>query len=109
MSVAHGDDCSDFPQPSEPFQASPFFGKYASTGRSGSYYNGTPSTGDTYNETGDDNGTGGTGQQEYDPRLYESPPQQAPEVQQPPGQGNAPVNPGNGNQGEGGGATPNGQ
>ncbi len=33
MNVAHGTDCESFPQPTEPAQFSPFFGKYASTGR----------------------------------------------------------------------------
>ena len=44
MMVAHGDDCESFPEPTEPAQFSPFFGKYATTGRStsseGSYYDG---------------------------------------------------------------------
>ncbi len=35
MMVAHGDDCSDFPEPTEPVTFSPFFGKYATTGQVG--------------------------------------------------------------------------
>ena len=62
--------------PTEPAKFSPFFGKYASTGRSGSTYDGydeqqTPTTGGTGdNSAGGENYRGG-----YDPRLYESPPQ----------------------------------
>ena len=40
MMVAHGDDCESFPLPTEPATFSPFFGKYASTGKSGSTYYG---------------------------------------------------------------------
>ena len=39
MAIAHGDDCSDFPEPSEPAEFTPFFGKYARTG--GSSYDST--------------------------------------------------------------------
>jgi penicillin-binding protein 1A len=49
MVPAHGDDCSDFPEPKEPAEFSPFFGKYATTGGSGSYYDSSSSTG-TYTE-----------------------------------------------------------
>jgi penicillin-binding protein 1A len=80
MTVAHGDDCESFPAPSEPVTFSPFFGKYATTGGSdtGGYY---------YDQSGDgtsDNSAGGEDYQGYDPRLYESPPQEAPDVGQPP-------------------------
>jgi penicillin-binding protein 1A len=82
MLPAHGDDCDDFPLPTEPFQSSPFSGKYSSTGGS-SYdddsYSGDYET-DTYTESPD---TGGT---DYDPNLYESQPQQEPDVQVPPAQ-----------------------
>ena len=75
MLPAHGDDCNDFPQPTEPFVAAPFVGKYAGGGGgdtssdTGSYYE-TPSAGST-----------GTG--EYAPQYYEAPPQAAPETQPP--------------------------
>jgi penicillin-binding protein 1A len=73
MLPAHGEYCEDFPLPEEPFVSSPFFGKYASTGSAGTggYYDqdADPSTDDT---------TGGT---EYDPRYYETAPQDAPDVQ----------------------------
>jgi penicillin-binding protein 1A len=88
MQVAKGDDCEDFPEPKEPFESSPFFGEYSSTGTSSDYsYSGddsyytAPEESDTDGGTG---GTGGTGGGTYDPRLYESPPQEAPEVQPPP-------------------------
>ena len=70
-------ECEDFPQPKEPFEAVPFFGRYSKTGVSGNQpYDDddtyvAPST--TYYE---DTGTGAT---EYDPDLYESAPQAAPE------------------------------
>jgi penicillin-binding protein 1A len=67
MAVAKGDFCGDFPPPTEPAEYAPFFGKYASTGRSSSgYYYESPSTDDTSG---------------YDPRLYEEAPLDAP---QPP-------------------------
>jgi penicillin-binding protein 1A len=82
MMPAHEDHCDDFPLPTEPFQSSPFYGHYSRSGgssstssSSGYYYNGT---------TGGTTGTGGgTG---YDPNLYESAPQQQPNVQVPPAQ-----------------------
>ena len=68
--------CEDFPLPEEAFESSPFFGKYSSTGGAGTggYYYGE----DPYGTTEDD-----TGDSEYDPDLYESPPQEAPEIEQP--------------------------
>ena len=66
------------PQPTEPFQASPFFGKYASTGgaNTGSYYDYSsdggytedPDSGTGTGDTGDTSTGGG----QYDPNLYES-------------------------------------
>ncbi len=72
MNAAKGDDCDSFPQPTEPVQFQPFFGKYSRTGSSGSGSDGTGST-----SAGGDDYTG------YDPRLYEQPPQEQPQVQQP--------------------------
>ncbi|MBD0282535.1 MAG: transglycosylase domain-containing protein [Thermoleophilaceae bacterium] len=77
MQVAKGDDCSDFPPPKEPFVASPFHGKYASTGgatTSSGDYTSDPTTGGVT-----DYGTG----EGYDPQYYEAPPQAAPPVQTP--------------------------
>jgi penicillin-binding protein 1A len=84
MLPAHGDDCDDFPLPTEPFVATPFFGKYSSTGSSGTYDSGYDDGGSygTYTESPDTDGGGG----EYDPNLYESQPQPEPDVQVPPAQ-----------------------
>ena len=78
MIVAKGEACDDFLRPREAAKFSPFFGRYASTGRggTGSYnYNSQPSTGGTggTNSAGGENYRGG-----YDPRLYEAPPQEPP-------------------------------
>jgi penicillin-binding protein 1A len=100
MNVAHGSDCSDFPQPKERVSFSPFFGHYSSTG-SGSYgsygtgnnsYKSAPQSGGT-DGNGAGGGTGAGGG--YDPRLYESPPQKAPKTVPPPP---APKAPGGGGQ-----------
>jgi penicillin-binding protein 1A len=102
MTTAKGDDCSSFPQPSEPAHFTPFFGKYSRTGTSGKggYY---------YQQPGTTQGTGGGA---YDPRLYESQPQATPKDEQlqspPPDTGNGNGN-GHGNGGEdrgGGGVAP---
>ena len=95
MSAAKGDECDDFPEPSEPFESSPFFGEYSSTGTD-SDYSYDPSYGVTPEEdTEQKEDTGGTdpnsggGTDAYDPRLYEAPPQEAPNAQPkppPPGQ-----------------------
>ena len=104
--------CGDFPEPRTPFSATPFFGKYATTGApgttsgyngygSGSYGNGyTPppastgggttggGQGTTDGTTGGGNGNGkgnGKGNGGYDPDLYETPPQGPPDVQTPGG------------------------
>jgi penicillin-binding protein 1A len=84
MVPAHGDFCDDFPQPTEPAQFSPFFGKYSRTGSSSTYY--APSTGGT---------TAPDTSQQYDPRYYEQAPLDQPEAQ-PPAEEVAPA-PGNGN------------
>jgi penicillin-binding protein 1A len=94
MTPAHGEDCDGFPEPEQPAEFQPFFGKYASTG--------APVTEDYYgtgDETTDD--TGGTGtDQEFDPRYYEEAPQNAPEVELAPPETQAPA------EGDQGGATP---
>jgi len=83
MIVAKGDACDDFAQPEEAAKFSPFFGKYASTGRGGTTYdnNQQPDNGGTggTNSAGGENYRGG-----YDPRLYEAPPQEAPKRVPPP-------------------------
>jgi penicillin-binding protein 1A len=93
MLPAHGDYCDDFPEPTEPAEFSPFFGKYSSTGSSGSQYY-APST--TQGNTAP--------QPEYDPRFYEQAPLDPPATETPPEQvapeGNGNDN-GNGNGGDG--------
>jgi penicillin-binding protein 1A len=80
MLPAHGDDCDDFPEPQQPAEFHPFFGKYSSTGEPV-----TPLYGedDETGTTGDDSGGTGT-DQNFDPRYYEEAPQNAPDVQVPP-------------------------
>ena len=95
MLPAHGDFCDGFPEPTEPAEFSPFFGKYSSTGSAGTgeYYS-SPDTGTT------------TEDPEYDPRFYEQAPLDAPETEAPPEEEVAPPEapPGNGNgNGNGGG------
>jgi penicillin-binding protein 1A len=90
--------CSDFPEPKTPFTSAPFFGRYATTGAPGAY----PSDGTGTATTpggGTATGPGGAeapdgGQQNdtpnYDPDLYETPPQPAPDTGATPGQGGTP-------------------
>jgi penicillin-binding protein 1A len=100
MNVAHGNDCSSFPQPNTPFQSSPFFGRYSSTG-GGS----TPGNVDEKKnkiKTVPNNTGGSTGG--YNPQLYEAPPQKAPST----GGGGGTTGGGGGNSsgGNSGGANP---
>jgi penicillin-binding protein 1A len=107
--------CPDFKAPKQPFVASPFFGRYASTGAPGSSYpsddyggtNAYPGGGNAVDGGGtQDRDGGGAGQENgtdgYDPDLYETPPQAAPPTQTPPGQGGVP--PGQAQQGGTGGS-----
>jgi penicillin-binding protein 1A len=90
MLPAHGDDCDDFPQPTEPFVASPFYGKYASSGGSSS---GSYSSDGTY----DDDPSG-----DLDTDTYDEAPQKAPEPTPAP----APEEPAPTPPSTGGGVTP---
>ncbi len=67
MSVAKGDYCGDFPEPTEPIDYQPFFGNYAGGG--GDVSSSTDYSDDTYTTTTPaaptDTDTGG-----YDPNLY---------------------------------------
>jgi hypothetical protein len=87
MLPVHGDYCDDFPEPTEPAEFSPFFGKYASTGSS--------TTGQYYGPSG----TTTTPDQKYDPRFYEQAPLDQPKTPAPPEQVAPPEAPapGNGN------------
>jgi penicillin-binding protein 1A len=116
MQVAHRGYCQDFPAPTTPFVSSPFYGKYSKSGGPGdnSYqygyqpylYNGgtQPQTNQKSKKNGNNS---------YDPRLYEAPPQPAPQTSPPP---TTPGNNGNGNGNgnaaptgtDGGGAAPPG-
>ncbi len=95
MSVAQGEDCSDFPQPSEPFAASPFYGKYSSTGGADTGGYDSDYSGGSYSEDGSDSGTGtvtpdtstGGTDDSYDPNFYEEAPQPPPDAQVPPDTG----------------------
>ncbi|HEV3002056.1 MAG TPA: transglycosylase domain-containing protein [Solirubrobacteraceae bacterium] len=97
--------CPDFKPPKTPFQASPFFGRYASTGAPGpSYPNDDYGGTEAYENGGNavdgggpqDRPGGGQGQKGqttdggYDPDLYETPPQEAPDTGAPPGQDGTP-------------------
>ena len=89
MRRVKGKFCGDFPEPKEPFEAQPFFGRYSQTGVSGN----NPVTGDssdnyevpvTPSTGGEADGTDtGTGAPEFDPDLYEAPPQEAPPAPAP--------------------------
>ena len=85
MKQVKGGFCGDFKQPSEPFEAEPFFGKYATTGAPGSSASSTSGAGGAQSfETGGaqpDSTGGATGG--YSPDLYETPPQPAPTTQAP--------------------------
>ena len=92
MLPAHGDYCDDFPEPTEPAEFSPFFGKYSSTGsaKTGEYY--------------DPSGTSTTPDPKYDPRFYEEAPLDPPKTETPPTEAppEAPApDDGNGNPGDG--------
>jgi penicillin-binding protein 1A len=115
MSVAHRGFCGDFPAPKTPFVSHPFFGKYSKQGgptdTTVPYNNYYPNNG-TQPQYNQGNKTGGKSKS-YDPRLYEAPPEPAPQTAPPsPGNGNNSQPPGqaNGNPGatNGGGATPPG-
>jgi penicillin-binding protein 1A len=71
MTTAKGDNCDDFPLPTEPAEFSPFFGKYATTG--------SADTGEYY-----DDSAGTTTDEELDPRFYEQAPLNDPDAQEPP-------------------------
>jgi penicillin-binding protein 1A len=85
MKTAKGSFCGDFPLPTVPFHAVPFFGKYSKTGISDNRAAPVPLVTTPTTTTPDKKGkkpksvNGGTS----DPSLYETPPQQAPKVKPP--------------------------
>jgi len=103
MNVAKRSDCGSFPPAKEQVQFHPFFGKLSRTGtrtdKNGNYTAPPPSG-------GGDNSAGGQDYKGYDPRLYEAPPQQAPEPDTPPGQGKPKKQKDGGGGGNGGGTAP---
>jgi len=110
MNVAHRGYCQDFPAPTTPFVSSPFFGKYSKGGAPGdstvpygqsNRYNPYLYNGGTQPQT-DSGKKKKDGNNSYDPRLYEAPPQPPPTAAPAPT-----TTPGNGN-GQGDGNTPAG-
>jgi penicillin-binding protein 1A len=89
MSQAKRKFCGAFELPKEPFRSMPFFGKYSKTGaQAGDDYGATtPDSTPTPDSTAaPDSGQGqDDGGQEFNPDLYESPPQDDPNTQPPPG------------------------
>jgi penicillin-binding protein 1A len=90
MQQATGGRCPSFPQPKEPFTASPFTGKYASTGKREESEDETEPVApdeDAGEERDRDRGGRGGGNNgvdrdtDFDPDQYESPPQGAPETE----------------------------
>src|SRR4051794_36738580 len=109
MQVAHRGYCSDFPAATTPFVSSPFYGKYSKQGAPGdNTYNYQYSpylyNGGTQPQTDQKNKNNGSNN--YDPRLYEAPPQPAPQTSPPSTPGNGNGN-GKGN-GQGNGNAPTG-
>jgi penicillin-binding protein 1A len=117
MSVASDGYCGDFPQPSDTFQGTPFFGRFASTGNTNNNSNNGNGNGNgNSNTTGNGNGNGNgptttAGTNSYNnPSLYAKPPQPQSHGGSnsggagaaPPGFGNGHTG-GNGNSGHGGG------
>jgi penicillin-binding protein 1A len=95
MTVAKGSDCDSFRASVDQPEFTPFYGQYASTGTSSdeSYsYDDSYSTAPAPAAPEDDTGGG-----EYDPRYYESPPQEAPKPPAPAPDDGAAGPPGHGN------------
>jgi penicillin-binding protein 1A len=76
MVPAHGEDCDAFAEPTEPFESTPFFGKYASSGGDTGTSDYDYSSGGTYDEDGSTDDYSDEG-------AYEEQPQEAPETQSP--------------------------
>jgi penicillin-binding protein 1A len=116
MTVAHGGYCQDFPPPTTPFQSSPFYGKYSKQGAPGDSsvpYNQYLYNGGTQTQSDSQGKQKKGGNNSYDPRLYEAPPQPAPTTPTTPGNNGNGVGNGNGNgkaptPTDGGGAAPPG-
>jgi penicillin-binding protein 1A len=83
-----GSFCGSFPLPKEPFQSSPFFGEYASTGGGKLGYGEGDEPDSTEApvapETTEPEDTAPSGGTEFDPEQYESATQDAPSTEPPP-------------------------
>ncbi len=103
MRAARGSKCNSFPQPKTAASFTPFFSRNSKTGLGGSGASPTGSdpTAPTPGSTNGANPTGGGNG--YSPRLYEAPPQQAPQTEAPAPKPQAPAG------GGGGGAAAPGQ
>jgi len=96
MRQIKGSFCGEFPQPKQPFEAVPFFGRYSKTGVPGNrpendqFAPTSPTPGGEAQQGGgaEDPGNGAT---TYDPNLYESAPQETPDTQAPPAAAPAPA------------------
>jgi penicillin-binding protein 1A len=83
-----GNFCGSFPPPKEPFQSSPFFGEYSSTGGGklgfgdGEEEETTEPVAPEPTEEPEED-TAPSGGTEFDPEQYESAPQDAPETEDP--------------------------
>jgi penicillin-binding protein 1A len=95
MMVAKRDDCRPFAPPKEPVKFTPFFGKYSTTAIRPK----TPQGGQRHPaqapKATEDDSERREDQENYAPRLYDSPPQKAPGgTPTPEVPGEAPVGPG---------------
>ena len=99
MKQAKGRFCGDFQPPSTPFQSSPFFGKYSTSGGGKGAQTGGGTTDSTFapaapvappaetpeadggeDTGGNGNGDGGRQDEGFDPDAYEAPPQPEPDA-----------------------------
>jgi penicillin-binding protein 1A len=99
MSTADGGACESFRPSTDSPEFSPFYGEYASTGTSSdTYYDSGSYTAPAPEGPGDNSAGGENYEGGYDPRLYESPPQEAPKSPgpEPDTDGGGVAPPGNG-------------
>lgn len=81
MVVAKGDYCEDWPAPREPFEGTPFFGEYATTGSSAdTSYDESAAPTDANGDGRPDDARGTDG---FDPDAYAHPPRTTPQAPPP--------------------------
>jgi penicillin-binding protein 1A len=113
MGDATNGRCPSFPQPKEPFVASPFFGEYSRSGGGSFGSDDDASYDETYvpppapTEEAPQERESEEGGAGFDPEQYESPPQDAPKIEPPAGETPG-VTPEGGAPAPGGGAAPPG-